>query len=231
MALGESAQHLRLKSLALAWARAQGCVALATEVRVPRSGYRADVAAIFPDGAVAAFECKQARSDWLKDAHVEEQVRRRTEELEERRRTLESLLAVHRPDLRRGEALWPEFDTWEAATAEHQAYRRVMAELARLRRRAEDGTKFSRLHRWRSADRLYLVFEPDLHARAELPAGWGVLVRHGDALVLERDADALALTAEQRGAWGAAVARKLAGPRMPEADPGVGDDLLFAESA
>lgn len=231
MAAGESAQHLRLKALALAWARARGGSFAAAEVRVPRSGYRADVAAVFPEGAVALFECKQARSDWLKDAHAEQEVRSRTVELEARQRTLEALLAVHRPELRRGEALWPEFDAWDGAAAEHRAYRCVLRELTRLRRRAQDGTKFARLRRWRSADQLYLVLEPDLHARAELPAGWGVLVRDGDTLVLEREAERLEPTPAQRAALTVALARKLAGPRLPEVDDDPGADLLFAESA
>jgi hypothetical protein len=232
MPAGESNRHLRLKELALAWVRAQGGVVAAAEVRVPRSGYRADVAAVFTGtGGVALFECKQSRADWLKDAHAEDVVRARTAELEERRRTLEALLAVHRPELRRGEALWPEFDTWDAAAAEHRGYRRVLAELARLRRRASNGTKFARLRRWRCADWLYLVLEADLHAPAELPTGWGVLVHRGDSLVLERPAERLAVTSDRRAGWIAALARKLAGPALPGAGPGSGDDLLFAESA
>jgi hypothetical protein len=48
------------------------------------------------------------------------------------------------------------------------------------------GTKFSQLFRWRSADLFYLVTEPGIFAPSEVPAGWGLLVREGDRLVLER---------------------------------------------
>src|SRR4051812_39750979 len=114
----ETQNHVRLKTLALAWAQANGFAITATEVRVPKSGYRADVAAAARGVAssamrTAVFECKQARGDLLKDAHAESATRARLAELTQRRRTLEELLAMHRPDLRRGEALWPEYDTWD----------------------------------------------------------------------------------------------------------------------
>ena len=104
---GETELHKKLKALALVWAQANGFAICATEVRVPKSGYRADVAAMSRGAAArtAVFECKQARADLRKDAHSEAATRVRLEDLVARRRKLEELLAVHRPDLRRGEAL------------------------------------------------------------------------------------------------------------------------------
>lgn len=199
---GESASHARLKSLALAWAQANGFAICGVEVRVPRSGYRADVAAIGrgTGARTALFECKQARSDLLKDAHAEADTRAWLAELTERRRTLEELLAVHRPDLRRGEALWPEYDTWDFSSLEHRAHREVLAELATLQRRVLRGTKFSKLFRYRCADFLYLVVEDGIFAEAEIPAGWGLLVRNGDAVRLARSPVPLDTAAEQRAA-------------------------------
>ena len=227
MPAGETRAHLRLKELALAWAAAQGWPWSATEVRVPRSGYRADVVACAADdaGPVVVFECKQSRADLLKDAHAEAAVRTQLAELETRQRALDDLLAVHQPERRRGEALWPEFDTWDFTGLEHRTRERVVAELATARRRVVDGTKFSRMRRWRCADRLYLVLEENLHAEAELPAGWGVLLRRGDELAVLRDAELLGPAPAQRAAWRRAFAAKCAGPHAPE--PG----LLFAESA
>ncbi|MBA4136979.1 MAG: hypothetical protein C0518_06655 [Opitutus sp.] len=227
MPRGETEQHLRLKALTLAWARARGWTFAAAEVRVPRSGFRADVAAADEgeSGGVVVFECKQSRADLLKDAHAEAVVRARTAELAQRQRVLEELLAVHRPELRRGEALWPEFDTWNFASLEHRTYRRVLGELAMFRRRLREGTKFSRMTRYQCADALYLVVEENIHAEAEIPKGWGLLVRRGDELRLARDAARLTPWAEQRAALRRAIAQKLAGPPVPPAD------LLFAGTA
>jgi hypothetical protein len=179
MSAPETERHRRLKHLALGWARANGFPIGACEVRVPRSGYRADLAAIGRGAAAltAVFECKQARADLLKDAHAEPAARERLAALLERRRQLEALLAEHRPDLRRGEALWPEYDTWDFSGLEHRAYRGVLEEIELLQRRVLHGTKFSRLFRYQSADFLYLVVEDDIFAEAEIPAGWGLLVR------------------------------------------------------
>ncbi|MEY4938556.1 MAG: hypothetical protein RIQ93_291 [Verrucomicrobiota bacterium] len=208
---GETENHGRLKTLALAWAQANGFPICGLEVRVPKSGYRADVCAYAAGrGGVspvtAVFECKQARTDLLKDAHAEEDTRRRLAELTERRKKLEELLAVHRPDLRRGEALWPEFDTWDFSGIEHHAYRGVLADLETAQRRVLQGTKFSRMFRYRCADLLYLVVEEAIFAEAEVPAGWGLLVRTGEQLRLARRPAPLDATATQRTALLEAIA-------------------------
>ena len=186
----ESHNHTRLKALTLAWAQTNGFALAGLEVRVPKSGYRADVAAYAPlrrdqaanvggwsEGRTAIFECKQSRTDLLKDAHAEHATRARLAALMARRRNLEELLAVHRPDLRRGEALWPEYDAWDFSSLEHRAYRGVLTEIDTVQRRVVRGTKFSKMFRYRCADYLYLVVEDGIFAEAEIPAGWGLLVR------------------------------------------------------
>jgi hypothetical protein len=202
MPAAETENHLRLKRLALAWAQANGFAICAPEVRVPKSGYRADVAASGRGAAArtAVFECKQSRADLLKDAHAEQATRQQLAELAMRRRTLEELLSVHRPDLRRGEALWPEYDTWDFSSLEHRAYRGVLDELETVQRRVLRGTKFSKMFRYRCADFLYLVVEDGIFAEAEIPAGWGLLVRHGDELRLARPPAVLDAAAAQRAA-------------------------------
>ncbi len=197
---GETELHQQLKRLALAWAQANGFAIAAGEVRVPKSGYRADVAACScgAERRTAVFECKQARADLLKDAHAEADTKRRLAELVARRKKLEELLAMHRPDLRRGEALWPEFDTWDFSGLEHDAYRAVLAQLATLQTRVLKGTKFSKMFRYRCADFLYLVAEENIFAEAEIPAGWGLLLRRGEGLALVRSPVALESNGGQR---------------------------------
>ena len=146
MSRSESEAHARLKTLAAAWARANGFAVVACEVRVPRSGFRADVVALDAGGkaCVAVFECKQSRADLLKDAHDEMHTRAAATALCERQAALEAMLAVHRPECWRGEALWPEFDTCDFSGVEHRTYARVRREVLTLQRRVREGTKFSR---------------------------------------------------------------------------------------
>jgi hypothetical protein len=132
-------------------------------------------------------------------------------ELTERRRKLEELLAVHRPDLRRCEALWPEYDAWDFAALEHQGYRGVLAELETVQRLVLQGAKFSKMFRYRCADFIYLVTEEGIFAEAEIPAGWGLLVRTGDAVALVRPPACLDPTPAQRHALLESIA--LAGTR------------------
>ena len=71
MATTETAAHQNLKHLAQRWARRHGYSAIATEVQLPQSAFRADVVAYkraehasgrdADIGETAVFECKQAR--------------------------------------------------------------------------------------------------------------------------------------------------------------------------
>jgi len=232
MATNETETHRQLKALALAWAAANGFPIAATEVRVPRSGYRADAAACSrgANRRTAVFECKQARADLLKDAHAEAATRRELAELIARRAKLEELLATHRPDLRRGEALFPEFDTWDFAGLEHATYCGVLAELATLQARVLKGTKLSKMFRYRCADFLYLVVEEHIFAEAEIPAGWGLLVRRGDGLGLTRPPVALAAAPEQRLALLESIALAATSGRARETRGKAAPDSTFPQS-
>ena len=216
MNCGETERHRELKRLALAWARGRGLDLAAAEVRIPRSGWRADVAAAGgPDGPCALFECKQSREDLRRDAHDEAAARARCDELTRRALALDELLAAHCPALRRGEALWPEFDTWDFSALRHRGRRALAVARAAAERRVRDGTKFSRLRRYQAADELYLVVAPDCFAPADVPAGWGLLVRTaapgsgGPGLRLERAPEPLAAAPAQRAALRAAIRRAL----------------------
>jgi hypothetical protein len=133
------------------------------------------------------------------------------------------MLAVHRPDLRRGEALWPEYDAWDFSSLEHCAYRGVLAELETVQRRVLRGTKFSKMFRYRCADFLYLVVEEGIFAEAEIPAGWGLLLRETrdgcDTLRLARAPADLDAAAAQRLALLESIA--LAGTRATNRAAGI----------
>jgi hypothetical protein len=194
----ETEAHRLLKHLAIAWAREQRFTGIAAEVRLPNSAFRADVAAYKPGssrserdkrgviGTTAVFECKQARSDFLKDSYRQAPTRDRLKVLDERRRKLEELLKLHLPSLRRGEALFAEFDAIHLGGYEHKTYRRVLREIETLQRRLAGKTKFDRLARYRCANLNYLVVEPGILVAEETPVGWGLLVRRDDVLALER---------------------------------------------
>src|SRR5947209_19401349 len=93
----ETEAHARLKRRSLLWAQAQGYSACALEVSLPRSRYRADVAAYRPGSkpVTAVFECKQARADLRRDNCCTTQTHQRMADLARRQRVLETNLQVH----------------------------------------------------------------------------------------------------------------------------------------
>lgn len=181
----ESEAHRNLKRLALAWARTRRLKLGAIEVKLPRSGYRADVAAATPraltEGAfTAVFECKVSRADFLRDSAPEAQAQ--VAALASRLDELRALIAMHRPDLRRGEELFAEFDAYDLRGLKHDTHGRLEAELRVAQTKLHEGTKFAKLARWRAASLLYVVAEEGILLTHEVPDGWGLLVRRGEAL-------------------------------------------------
>jgi len=120
---GETANHASLKSLAMAWARVQGMAIIAPEVSFPHRKFRVDLAACCPSRkapsrnpktsitsvlkVAAVFECKQARSDLIRDSKRRELIATRLKALEERKNPMEALLNLHLPHLANGESLFP----------------------------------------------------------------------------------------------------------------------------
>ncbi len=204
----ETERHLQLKRLALAWSLEQGYAIGGVEVRLPHSNYRADVAAYRPMkevrsipgkqggparqmrqpvvGTTAVFECKQVRSDFLKDSHSATEMLKRLKVLEARRLTLERLLGMHEPSLRRGETLFAEYDAIDVSKYEHKTYRRVLREIAIQQARLYGKTKFDKVSRYRCANHYYLVVEEGILETHEAPVHWGLLVRRGESLHLSR---------------------------------------------
>lgn len=190
---GETERHRDLKRQAVRWAVVHGFRACADEVRLPKSPFRADVAAAMigssahPEpGETAVFECKQARADFLRDAADERETLARLQEISTRRQALEQMLGAHLPDLRRGESLFAECDIYDFESIRHDGLRAVRREEATLQAKIFGGTKFDRIRRYHCADRLYLVVNAGVMAAHEAPEGWGVLVVAGEELELKR---------------------------------------------
>lgn len=214
---GESRAHRGLKRAALIWAQTHGYTACGYEVRVPKSNYRADVAAYRPGergeiGLTAIFECKQARPDFLSDARPVVETLARLEECRGRMIELERLLGVHHPNLRRGETLFPEFDSHDFEGLQHEGYQKLVSEVAVLESRLFGKTKFDKMVRWRCADVLYAVVGPGVMSEHEVPRSWGLLLaqdpldREGE-LELIRQPERLQASGGQRLALLERVAR------------------------
>lgn len=186
----EGDAHRRLKEMAREWARARRLVIAAAEVRLPRCTYRADLAAATPraladNACTAVFECKASRADFLRDSARESGAAAEISALAGRLRGLRALIAAHRPDLRRGEELFAEFDAYDLRGLRHETHDRLEASLRTAQRKLHDGTKFARLGRWRAASLLYLVAEEGVVELPEVPDGWGLLIRRGESLHLD----------------------------------------------
>jgi len=190
-----SSKPLPLSRLAFQWAVDQGFALAAQDVKVPRLGCRIDVAAcrpepvrklrgrpVFKPGAIAVFECKRSRPEFLKDARSEDSIRERLQILQVQRLEYEESMRRNFPTLREGETLFPEFDAYCYRDAGWAPYNELIAEMQELNTHLHSRTKFARLMRLKAANVLYVVAEPGVAQPQELPVGWGLLERHDGAL-------------------------------------------------
>jgi hypothetical protein len=162
------------------------------EVRAPRSPYRVDVAGIRIDrkpaiSTVAVFECKQSRSDLLRDNRRRDQLRDSLVQLQERREKLESLLAIHFPSLRTSDCLFPEWATFDFTALDHQGYRQTIQKIRRVQRQLLNDIKFDLVTHYELANLHYLVTPAGMLHPAEVPIGWGLLEVESGGTINEKN--------------------------------------------
>ncbi len=194
MSASESNAHLELKMFALIWAQEMRFRCAALEVRVPLSKFRADVAACRPKtsffseapGETAIFECKQSRTDLLRDSAAAAPALARLAYLHVRRKRLEQLLRPHYPTLACGDSLFPEFENFDFSTLRHRGYQQTIREIRQLQSRVMKQTKFERLIKYPCANFYYLVVKEGILGAHEWPDGWGILEQRGKGLALMR---------------------------------------------
>ena len=186
--MAETKRHLELKARATEWLREQGCDAWATEVRLPLSNYRVDVAGYrsrkrwdgFP-GTTYAIECKQSRADFLKDAGIEDSTEEKRDELKARVDVMRQLMGTHLPECRINESLFFEYDRFDFSDWRHDGWARATKKLECLERRLKRGVKCSKIARYGCANVCVLfVGEGVIVDEGEIPLGWGCVKCRGE---------------------------------------------------
>jgi len=204
---GETQAHRDLKRLALVWAQTAGFRIAAAEVSLLNHQARMDVAAYKPQrvretrrderlktnrlvwkqviGVTAIFECKASNTDFIRDARPMQTTLEKLRRLHEKRERAEAELKIHYPSIRNGDSLFQEYETLNFERPGYERYEKIVAEMRRLSTRLHANTKFDRLTKYGAANLFYIVADPGVVSRHGLPAGWGLLERKDDALVLK----------------------------------------------
>jgi hypothetical protein len=182
----ETHAHQHLKHLAAAYLRSIGCMAVAMEVRCPIARYRIDVAGhldtdplefVRCDPRSVVVECKQSRSDFLRDRTQMDRLIRIRDHLERVRGSIEEhRIKAEEPHLRvQGSSLFESMDDWNFAESRLPSYRRTLRRLRRVDQKLYGETKFFLMSRYRLADRMYIAAPRGMIRPCELPRGWGLL--------------------------------------------------------
>lgn len=189
----ETLAHRRLKEFAVAFLRERGCLAVASEVRCPISRYRVDVAGYCDserttnsigrsfrkrcDPYTVVIECKQSRSDFLRDNERKDDLLTYRKDLHCIRRSIEETrVKKEEPNLRKsGSALFAELEEWDFSKSKLPSYRKVIAQLRLLDKKIYGHTKFHLLNQYQLADYLFIAAPRGMIRRCEIPPGWGLL--------------------------------------------------------
>ena len=123
------------------------------------------------------IECKQSRSDFIRDDKNAQRLQRRLHGLSRTRARIEQdLIPRHEPHLRRsGEHLFKELETWDYAASRMASYRKILRDIRRTQKTLYGQTKFCMMERYRLADHFYLFTPSGLLKSHDLPEGWGHL--------------------------------------------------------
>jgi hypothetical protein len=123
------------------------------------------------------IECKQSRSDFLRDSDHADRLLALREQLDRIRRSIEqNRIKSCEPHLRRGgSALFADLEDWDFSSSRLPAYRQVLQRLKRIDQRLHGHTKFFLTAQYRLADFMYVAAPRGLVRPRELPSGWGLL--------------------------------------------------------
>jgi hypothetical protein len=130
------------------------------------------------------IECKQSRSDFIRDDRQADELLALRDEAERWARHVEEhRIKPNEPELRRsGVALFPDLEDWDFTSSRLQSYRRLLRRIAALERQLYGETKFFRMARYRLADQLFLAAPRGLIRPREVPRGWGLLEAPREAI-------------------------------------------------
>lgn len=157
--------------------RGERALATLWSLGAARSGPRQPRRSARRTPSTVIIECKRSRNDFFRDGEDVDVLLAERDRLRARRAEIEETHVKRlEPHLRRsGTALFPELESWDFAASRLGGYRRVLRELRAVDRRLYGHTKFSRLVKYRLADRLLVLAPSGLLRPTDLPEGWGLL--------------------------------------------------------
>jgi hypothetical protein len=122
----------------------------------------------------------------VRDNRRRDELRDKLLQLQERRKRLETLLAIHYPSLRTSDCLFPEWASFDFTAIDHQGYKQTIQNIGRIQSQLLQNIKFDRATRYQLGNLLYLVTPAGMIDPAEVPLGWGFLEVYSDGTISEK---------------------------------------------
>ena len=130
------------------------------------------------------IECKQSRSDFIRDDRSADDLIALRRELDGWQTHLEeNCIKVIEPKLRiSGSALFPGMEVWDFNSSRLASYRKLLRRIRKIEKQLYGETKFCLMHRYRLADHLFLATPRGMVHKCDVPTGWGLFEFPREAL-------------------------------------------------
>ena len=123
----------------------------------------------------AMIEIRHGREQCWPDCANRNELLPLLREEKEKRRKIEAVIRKKEPELRLGDNLFPEYESWNYRYSTNKEYHRSRDRINEIERALYNGSRFEKLRQAQLADYLYLAVPAGSVHPHELADGWGLL--------------------------------------------------------
>ena len=188
-----------MKRAVLAWLVPQKPSGMALNVPTRVSKYCADIAAFWSSPAVKRLmapdktmivEVRRNREQCWPDCSRQEELLPMLREKKDEKASIEAMLRKTEPELKEGDTLFPEFESWNYKQTKNRTYHKCLKQLEEIEHALYKGSRFEQIRRAHVADYLYLAVPAGTVSPNEMADGWGLVnIKPDMSIELVKEAD------------------------------------------
>ena len=173
-----------MKRAILAWLIPEKPSGMALNVPTRVSKYCADIAAFWSSPAkkrlmaptkTLIVEIRKSREQCWPDCARQEELLPLLRKTKEEKASIEAILRREEPELKDGDTLFPEFESWNYKLTKKRKYHKCLKQLEEIEHALYKGSRFEQIRRAHVADYLYLAVPTGTVQPDELADGWGLI--------------------------------------------------------
>lgn len=174
-----------IRRAALAWMATRKPTALAAKVPTRLKRFCASVAAFWSEPGrrkrllkpqrTAIVEVRAGREECFAESAKHAELLPALRAAKARKSELEAEIRLNEPQLKDGDFLFEEIESWNYAASRSKEYRQALKRIEELERSIHNGSRFEKIRRAKVSNELYLAVPEGAVRPDELAEGWGLI--------------------------------------------------------